>query len=292
MAIRIRNMILVFALFAGILSNPPDLSSCGPFLPTAAFTFWRSPEDPAGRFARGQLGILQPSFPRFYLIIAYRYLTGVGLNAEERKALFGPEPASPSPFFRQEPNAVQEWRNARARVTGGGAALNINPYKVINGNNYFLIYFNCNDDAFLTAAKTLDDRIRQLGLQSSAVKEWVAAQDQVFSNCSEGHSIPAPLDSTAPALMRADRAYQIAAANFYTGDLEAAQRMFRSIADDHDSPWNRMAPYLSTCRGWVFPTRNSSRYWPATNRRLPPTSRKKRFPNLPRGRLRRPGMCG
>ena len=222
----------------------PIYRAAGRFFRVPRSASGESPEDAAGRFARGQLGILQPSFPRFYLIIAYRYLTGVGLNAEERKALFGPETASPSPFFRQEPNAVQEWRNARARVTGGGAALNINPYKVINGNNYFLVYFNCNDDAFLTAAKTLDDRIGQLGLQSPAVKEWVAAQDQVFSNCSEGHSIPAPLDSTAPALMRADRAYQIAAANFYTGDLEAAERMFRSIADDHDSPWSRVAPYL------------------------------------------------
>ena len=44
--------------------------------------------------------------------------------------------------------------------------------------------------------------------------------------------------------MRADRAYQIAAANFYAGDLEAAERMFRSIADDRDSPWSRVAPYL------------------------------------------------
>ena len=161
MAIRIRNMVLVFALFAGILSNPPDLSSCGPFLPTAAFTFWRAPEDAAGRFARGQLGILQPGFPRFYLIIAYRYLTGVGLNAEERKALFGPEPASPSSSF--PPNAVQEWLKARARVTGTGAPPNINVDKMINSGDYFVVYLNCNDDAFFTAAKTLDDRIRQAG---------------------------------------------------------------------------------------------------------------------------------
>jgi hypothetical protein len=37
MAIRIRNAALLLLLFAGLLSNPPDLSSCGPFLPTAAF---------------------------------------------------------------------------------------------------------------------------------------------------------------------------------------------------------------------------------------------------------------
>jgi hypothetical protein len=235
-------MVLVFAMFAGILSNPPDLSSCGPFLPTAAFTFWRAPEDAAGRFARGQLGILQPSFPRFYLIVAYRYLTGVGLNAEERKALFGQQPAvaSSSP----PPNAVEEWRKARARVAGNGAALNLNTFKTISGTEYFLVYLNCNDDAFSSAAKTLDERIRQLGLQSSEVKEWVTAQDQVFANCSGGSSIPAPLDGNARPLARADRAYQIAAANFYAGELVNAERLFRAIADDRDSPWSRVASYL------------------------------------------------
>ena len=244
MAIRIRNMLLVFALFAGILSNPPDLSSCGPFLPSAAFTFWRAPEDGAGRFARGQLGILQPGFPRFYLIIAYRYLTGVGLNAEERKALFGPEPPIQIPYSYRTDDPLQVWLKQRARIAGSAAPRDINAFKTISGNDYFLVYLNCTDDAFSTASKTLDDRIRQFGLQSPAVKEWVAAQDQVFANCSGGPSIPAPLDSTATALMRADRAYQIAAANFYAGNSDAAERMFRSIANDHDSPWSRMAPYL------------------------------------------------
>jgi hypothetical protein len=242
MGIRIRNVVLIFVLFAGILSNPPDLSSCGPFLPTAAFTFWRSPEDASGRFARGQLGILQPSFPRFYLIVAYRYLTGVGLNAEERKALFGPEPASPSTPL--PPNAEQEWRTARTRVAGSAAPRYINAFKTISSGDYFLVYLNCNDDAFLTAAKTLDERIRQFGLQSSAVKDWATAQDQVFSNCSGGSSIPASLDGTAAPLLRADRAYQIAAANFYAGDVVTAEKMFRAIADDHSSPWSGVAPYL------------------------------------------------
>jgi len=242
MGIRIRNMVLVFALFAGILSNPPDLSSCGPFLPTAAFTFWRAPEDAAGRFARGQLGILQPSFPRFYMIIAYRYLTGVGLNAEERKALFSPVPASPSTSL--PPTAEQQWRTTRTRVTGSVAPPYINAFKTISSGDYFLVYLNCNDDAFLTAAKTLDDRIRQLGLESSAVRDWATAQDQVFSNCSGGPSIPAALDGMAAPLLRADRAYQIAAANFYAGDAVTAEKMFRAIADDHSSPWSRVAPYL------------------------------------------------
>ncbi len=62
MAVRFRNAALLLVLFAGLLSNPPDLSSCGPFLPTAAFSFWTVPEDAQGRFARGQLGIIQLDF--------------------------------------------------------------------------------------------------------------------------------------------------------------------------------------------------------------------------------------
>ena len=243
MAIRISSALLLLVLFAGLLSNPPDLSSCGPFLPSAAFTFWRMPEDPAGRFARGQLGILQPRFPRFYLIIAYRYLIGVGLNAEERKALFGGEPTAQNPSA-PPPDAMRVWLRERARIAGKGVPPNINTSKVISGNDYFLVYLNCGDDAFSTATKTLDDRVRQLGLESPAVKTWVTAQDQVFANCSAGPSIPAPLDDTATPLMRADRAYQIGAANFYAGNTDVAERMFRDIAQDHDSPWSRMAPYL------------------------------------------------
>jgi hypothetical protein len=48
MAIRIRNALLLFVLFAGLLSNPPDLSSCGPFLPTAAFSVKSNPSHPRG----------------------------------------------------------------------------------------------------------------------------------------------------------------------------------------------------------------------------------------------------
>jgi len=244
MAIRISSALLLLILFAGLLSNPPDLSSCGPFLPSAAFTFWRMPENPAGRFARGQLGILQPRLPRFYLIIAYRYLIGVGLNAEERKALFGPEPAVQTPFSYQPEGPQQVWLKERAHVTGTGAAPNVEAFKTISGGDYYLMYLNCGDDAFVTATKTLEDRIHQLGLASPAVKSWVAAQGQVFANCSGGPSIPAPLDGTATTLMRADRAYQIAAANFYAGNSDVAERMFRDIAQDRDSPWSPMAPYL------------------------------------------------
>src|SRR5580765_2685238 len=243
MAMRICKTALVGVVFAGLLSNPPGLSSCGPFVPTAAFTFWKIPEDAAGRFARGELGIVQPRFPRFYLIIAYRYLAGIGLNAGERTVLFGPQPAAQGPFSAQTPGLTQ-WEKARARVIAAVAPRGIEPYKTITGNNYYMAFVNCNDDAFVNAAKTLEDRIRQAGMQSAAVKDWLTAQDQVFTNCSGGPAIPAPLTGDATALAYADRAYQIAAANFYAGNLDAAEEMFRAIGDNRNSPWSVSAPYL------------------------------------------------
>ena len=52
MAMRMCTAALLVLIFVVLLSNPPDLSSCGPFVPMAAFTFWKTPEDAAGRFAR------------------------------------------------------------------------------------------------------------------------------------------------------------------------------------------------------------------------------------------------
>jgi len=243
MAIRLRNAALLLFLFAGLLSNPPDLSSCGPFLPTAAFSFWTVPEDAQGRFARGQLGIVQPGFPRFYLIIAYRYLAGIGLNAEEQSALFARE-VYQTPEA-QQPEAIDQWNKARARVAGSAAQPDISLFKSISGDGYYINYLNCGDNAFHNAAKTLEGRIGHFGLQSPVVKQWVAAQDRVFANCSGGPSIPAPLEGTADPLARTDREYQIAAAHFYAGDHDVAEQMFRAIAEDKGSPWSATAPYLA-----------------------------------------------
>src|SRR4030095_6094433 len=69
-------------------------------------------------------------------------------------------------------------------------------------------------------------------------------QDQVFSNCSEGKQIPSPVGPDADPLLKSDRAYQIAAANFYAGSFDDAENMFATIAKDKSSPWQQKAPYL------------------------------------------------
>ena len=59
-----------------------------------------------------------------------------------------------------------------------------------------------------------------------------------------GQEIP-PAASEQNALLRADRAYQIAAANFYATKFDDAAKSFDAIADDASSPWRTIAPYLA-----------------------------------------------
>jgi len=44
-------------------------------------------------------------------------------------------------------------------------------------------FLNCQAEAFTTAAATLEERIKLFGADSPKTREWLAAQDVVFSNC-------------------------------------------------------------------------------------------------------------
>ena len=72
--------------------------------------------------------------------------------------------------------------------------------------------------------------------------DWVAAQDQVFGDCSQGSDIPS---SSPDPQLRPDRAYQIASAKFYSEQYDAAHQDFQSIAADASSPWHEIAPYVA-----------------------------------------------
>jgi hypothetical protein len=229
------RLLVVFLL----LAVPLELPACGPFFPEALFALKLQPERAEAEFLRGQLGVVLPTYARFYLVLAYRYFTGAGLNDGERKALTPPPAVTPDTFDDHKPAA---WLEARNRVPGVKPMESIDPFHNSREPNTYESFLNCGDDAFRTAVRTLADRIRQFGAASAEVKEWVAAQDAVFTNCSSGPSVPAP---TAKPKLRADRAYQIAAAKFYAGQFDAAHADFESIAQDAQSPWRESAPYLA-----------------------------------------------
>jgi hypothetical protein len=78
------------------------------------------------------------------------------------------------------------------------------------------------------------------------VKDWIHAQEAVFDNCGGSALVlPQPVMTGADPLLRADRAYQTAAAYFYGTQYEEASRRFRAIAADATSPWRKYGQYLA-----------------------------------------------
>ena len=228
MALRILIVLLILAV-------PLELPGCGPFLPQALFFLNTTPESPQ-TFAAGHLGVLQPTYEHRYQVVAYRYLAGIGLNGEEQKETL---PAPPQQDFVNPVSTISPnpWLAARNQVPGVTPLKEIDPYRQVQKQGYFDNYLNCNDDAFVTAATTLQ-RLRN----TPGVKDWIAAQDVVFADCSKSSAIPQP--ATDPQL-RADRAYQIAAAKFYSEKYDEARADFQTIAADSASPWRSIAPYLA-----------------------------------------------
>lgn len=245
-----RMRILALFLSLAMLLGPSAAFPCGPMFPAAVFSLTSRPDGPYQNFLRGDLGVLQPGFRSYDLVPAYRYLTGIGLNQEEQRALLG-EPYG-NAGAGQEEDWVQNWLDARNQVNDAEAPPQIgwhsrgssSIYRTETKNGYYS-YLNCGEDAFKTAIKTLNERVRMFGKQGPEITDWVKAQDMVFSNCSKGRSIPDPAVPGNNPLLKADREYQIAAANFYSGDFDQSEKLFNEISQDKTSQWSTIAPYLA-----------------------------------------------
>lgn len=254
------------------LSVPLAVQACGPFFDDAVFVYSSHPDAPLKLYVGGNLGLLQPTYARSYLVLAYRYLTDKPLKNEEIAGamnllsfrLGSQETTSEAAEATSDGGGVgvSLWNKARLKVAGAPKSdFDVNNcYKSIEGEDYST-FLNCGDDAFRTAAKTLESRIATSGADSKEVKEWLQAQDIVFNHCSgPGYNyekkannpeppFPSPLTLAAggapvTAQQRQDRAYQIAAAKFYAGDFEVARSLFGEIARDSASPWHQIAAYM------------------------------------------------
>ncbi len=251
MAKKSRGALITLALVAVMLYWARPLLGCGPFFNVAIYSFDYHPDLPLSNFAAGQLGIVQPGWARSYLFVAYRYLAGPGFDADERKALLSfwmdraPFP-TPGTNAAQAPTAIdplKPWQDARAKVPGAGDAPAIDVNRSSADDSYS--YVNCNDDAFVSAAATLNQMSSKFGAGSSQLKDWLQAQDEVFSDCHSGNAIPAAAPAQMTPLEKAQRDYQIASANFYTGHFDLARQQFDAIGKDPASPWREIAPYLA-----------------------------------------------
>ncbi len=266
------------SLMAGglLLGTSAELPASGPFFERMVFVHTHFPDHPYENFVAGKLGVLHPTYYRANLYIAYRNLVGKGFDEREQQALAALWDQNVRRdwmsvvAFRDEQADIKLWLDARGNFPRGNPEDQIRVYRGGFWNQtYYIGYLNCPGDAFHNAAETLQKRRQQFGAGSSLVQEWVKAQDQVFSNCSgpgtlphinmpwlqqeknesaEAHPTPViPTEAApgTPAILKADRAYQIAAAYFYAGLFDDAEKRFAEIAKDSSSPWRTLAPYLA-----------------------------------------------
>ncbi len=264
---RITRIAIAVLLVAATFFLPPLIvEACGPDLSLPTFTDYNAPDAPFEVYARGKLGLLEPGYRHIYLYAAYRNLTGKPLTDVELSALkssgaYSLYRGAPQQAATTQPpvNWVDRWQTARKQVPGDSAKVNFGYYtekgvfRSVEKKGAYFQYYNCLEGAFENAVKVLDNRVAQFGEQSPYVKQWLAAQDQVFSNCPGGFGyptqtpvavIPVAAAATDPEVIREDRAYQIAAAHFYAGDFEQARAEFAAIAKDPNSPYRQIAPYL------------------------------------------------
>lgn len=232
---------IAFALLVCVLMVASG-ETCGPDFAGLVFTRPHGPDSPIADFTQGKIGVPLAGWWRAYLVVAYRYLEGKPLSTTEGTSFthfWGAEHSFG--FYDPVDQAIDQWENKRARYVPRRITGNLKAYRT----DQFSAHLNCAASAFVTAVETLEDRARRFGPSSAELREWINAQDDVFSSC-EGESVyPPDLPSSANALLRADREYQVAAAHFYSTDYKDAITAFDKISKDAQSPWHSIAPYLA-----------------------------------------------
>lgn len=246
-----KNAVLLSTLLCLVSSSLPAMS-CS-FASETYFTYTSHPDIPLNSYADGKLGILQSSYARSYLLVAYRYLSGSTLSADEQAGMvkLWNERLSAGDFSSN--TDTSGWLKARAAVPGAAKIDQIYTDRAISKEESWQTFCNCQTPAFDTATKTLQGLITKYGAGSATVKDWLDTQDKVFSNCGGAPysgdipkaNIPNPLPASADVTLAKDRAYQIASANFYAQNYAIAAKEFESIAADAASPWSHIAGYLA-----------------------------------------------
>jgi hypothetical protein len=223
-----------------IWSSAAAAWATGAYLPEIRF-FSRSGQDGENNLAffHGRLGILRPTMDDNRLFAAYRQMMGLGFTDAQAQQLL----ARCCDAARDvSGEAATAWNAARQKVLGPAppekyAAPRRRPDAIARFD------VSCFPNAYRNAAAVLTQRIAEHGVRDPSVREWTVGQDAVLANCESDAPLPADVPD-APAWLKADRAYQIAAAHFYRFDYETAGRLFAAIGQDASSPWRKVSRYL------------------------------------------------
>ena len=201
--------------------------------------------DPADlrAFYNGRVGVVMPTAPRPMLFISWRLLHGLKVGETAGDALASP--CCGSPWWQTDwRDGRNGWSEARKLVLGAAGDTHDYIRTDREGADNTSVA-NCFSEAFDLASATLKDRAQRYGAASREVKAWLAAQDAVFKACHDDDvALPPPLPNVPPWLT-ADRAYQQAALDLYSGRNDDAAGRFAAIAHDPTSPWRRTGLYLS-----------------------------------------------
>jgi hypothetical protein len=233
--------VLTFALFA--LSSPPTFA-CGPSFVLPVFAMDTRPEQ-FENFAKGNVGIIHPTFNRSALFVAYREFNNLPFSDKEQADLVRNWRAEYDNTDANEDSkntAINNWIAARKKIAINEVEPKI--YTDRTNPDSYSSFFNCTAGAFDNATKTLDARLEKTKADDATLKDWLRGQDQVFANCSEAKDLPNAVAADAPDWLKADRDYQIAAAHFYATQYDDAKIGFEKIAKNTASPWRELSAYL------------------------------------------------
>jgi hypothetical protein len=217
----------------------PTAWATGPLGPEIRF-FSRSGQDPVDDLAyfRGRLGILRPTFTDNRLYAAYRIMLGGRFSEAQARELLAHCCGAPETPF----DALTSWNDLRKRVAGVPPVTETRSFRQ-RPEDRRVFDVSCFPNAYRNSAATLRARIADHGANSPQVRDWVIGQDAVLLNCDADSPLPDELPN-APPWLKADRAYQIAAAYFYRLDYARAGQLFAEIGRDASSPWQKTARYL------------------------------------------------
>jgi hypothetical protein len=123
---KLLSVVLVILICIVMIVPPAQVLACGPYFPQTFFRFTLHPDVPLNRFAAGELGVLQTTYARSYLVVAYRYLSGEKLSAEEQAevvSLWKDRIGTVGDYGRFDSSgesspAQKLWFAARAKVSG------------------------------------------------------------------------------------------------------------------------------------------------------------------------------
>jgi hypothetical protein len=267
----ILRLLAVLSIGSTIMVSAPTAASGGGDDSPPAFNSPWGPVLPLSALASGGLGVVEASWWRKPLLLAWYRFNGQALPAGGLEAFSYRPPTAGS---EQSAQAILAWQTAAKEIASADAPEHVAAESALLGGNRWDRFENCPADAWQQARQTLNARVSAWGANHPALQNWLTAQHRVFARCPLGPAyfrrdlpgggeinpqyaqqfllpdmaLPDP-SADAPTLLIQDRAYQRASALLYEGHYQEAEAAFTAIAGDAASPWQAWGHYLALRAG-------------------------------------------